>query len=94
MTTKQELLGKIAQVSRSYAEDEGTAKPRQVVFRAIHDIVSDMEKNRQTHRFDYTGAVESMFRSACRQTLGLACDCHSRGVVNCQLLSLEPQPDA
>lgn len=81
----KEVLARIVEASKSYAEDGAVSQPRQVVFRAIHEIASRIEEGSR-HREDYVGAVECMFRSACRQVLDSACECDSHGIIRCELL--------
>lgn len=82
----RELLDRIAQVSKEFANDTLLSAPRQVIFRAIHEIAQEINEDTR-HYGECLGYVESMFCSACRQLRGITCDCRSTGIHRCPLLS-------
>ena len=81
----KELLDRIALVSKGFADDGLVSAPRQIVFRAIHEIAREINEESR-HYGEYISYVESMFCSACRQLRGITCDCRDAGIHRCKLL--------
>ncbi|RTL48449.1 MAG: hypothetical protein EKK46_15750 [Rhodocyclaceae bacterium] len=82
--TSAALLQQIGVVSKRYSEDGDISVARQVVFKAIHDIVQDMGISRP--RKDDIHTVECLFRGICQQLRGKPCDCREDGLHRCELL--------